>query len=139
MNNVVWFGRVIGCAAIGAVAGCAAASGVGVPAAGSSTASGNAVTSGPRYLLPRFASRSLAQPATSGIGYNGGPVLEEPRLYLIFWGWRSGGDPDGVKSLLLQYARSVGGSGYNDIYYAVLRAVRQHQEPGPPVWRRVAR
>jgi hypothetical protein len=117
MNRILRLGQVIGCATIVTVAGCAAGgSGVGVPAAGGSTASGNAVASVPQYVLPRSASRALVQPATASIGYNGGPVLEKPRLYLIFWGWGSGGDPDGVKSLLLHYAKSVGGSGYNNIY-----------------------
>ena len=46
----------------------------------------------------------------------GGPVLTKPKLYLIFWGWRAAGDPNAVKPLLLHYAKSIGGSGYNDIY-----------------------
>jgi hypothetical protein len=88
------------------VAGCRASS-IGVP---NGT---NGLASGPQYMLTRSAARAAV---AYNLLYNGGPVLERPRLYLIFWGWHKGGDPDKVKPLLLHYAESIGGSGHNNIY-----------------------
>ncbi|HEY2475977.1 MAG TPA: hypothetical protein VGI19_14400 [Candidatus Cybelea sp.] len=75
------------------------------------------------YVGTRWTSRRSFVPTGRGtnpeigsFGYNGGPVLIKPRLYLIFWGYHGGGDPDGVKALLVQYAKSVGGSSHDNIY-----------------------
>lgn len=104
-----------------ATAGCAQrALTTTVPAAQTNTTShlpGN-------YLGTRWSPRAAFEPnfgrgtnpESGSFGYNGGPVLTKPRLYLIFWGYRGGDDPDGVKALLVQYAKSVGGSGHDNIY-----------------------
>lgn len=48
--------------------------------------------------------------------YDHGPVLVDPTIYLIFWGYKEYGDPDGVKKLLTAYTKNMGGSGHNNIY-----------------------
>jgi hypothetical protein len=41
----------------------------------------------------------------------GGPILESPRIYLVFWGWK-GHDDDGVRARLIDFFNGVGGSGW---------------------------
>jgi serine protease len=98
---------VVGCLATVATAGCAA--GGGAPA------TGRTAFYAPRYMSTRFAAPHAFVP-TAGIPYEGGPVLLNPKVYLIFWGYKKYGDPDGVAKLLAEYAGAMGGSGHNNIY-----------------------
>lgn len=50
-------------------------------------------------------------------------MLVTPRIYLIFWGYKQYGDPDGVAKLLTAYTQDVGGSGHDNIetqYYQIV-------------------
>ena len=62
--------------------------------------------------------RGHAHPAVSGILFNyyNGPVLVTPHVYLIFWGYKTYGNPDKVAKLLKKYSKVMGGSGHNNIY-----------------------
>ena len=68
----------------------------------------------PHYMGTRYVQHGQARPDLQLV-YSGGPVLTNPQMYLIFWGWGTS-DPNGVKPLILQYAQSIGGSAYNNIY-----------------------
>jgi hypothetical protein len=48
--------------------------------------------------------------------YGNGPVLVNPQMYVILWGYQAAGDPNHVGKLLQQYGTRVGGSAYNNIY-----------------------
>jgi hypothetical protein len=50
------------------------------------------------------------------LSYNNGPVLLKPKAYLIFWGYKKYGDPDGVAPLLQAYFKAVGASSHNAVY-----------------------
>ena len=67
----------------------------------------------PQYLPARFAARRAT---SSGIPYQGGPVLVHPKIYLVFWGYKTYGDPNKVAALLTDYVKAMGGSGHNNIY-----------------------
>jgi hypothetical protein len=128
MDRHFRFVSIFGCAAMIALAGCATSGSV-APASGPSALShaqragrdgpewihaGNIVYHVPKYL----ATRSSGRPAVSGIqiSYRGGPVLVNPKTYLILWGYKKYGDPDGVAKLLRQYLKVEGGSGHNNVY-----------------------
>lgn len=66
---------------------------------------------------------SPAVPALASVRYDGGPVLVDPKIYLIFWGYKRYGDPDKVQNLLESYTKNMGGSSHNNIetqYYEVV-------------------
>ncbi len=108
-------GIVLGCAATLAIVGCATNTGV-APVGGMNTMAQvrDAAGLAPHYMV----TRNHAHPAVSGIlfKYNGGPVLVKPDLYLIFWGYKTYGDPDKVAKLLRNYLKRAGGSSHNNIY-----------------------
>jgi serine protease len=64
-------------------------------------------------LPTRFGPRAAT---SSGIPYQGGPVLVHPNVYLVFWGYKTYGDPDKVATLLTAYLKAMGGSPHNNIY-----------------------
>jgi hypothetical protein len=69
----------------------------------------------PHYAAP-YVPRAGAKPAFVFVPYLGGPVILDPKFYLIFWGYNiRGGDPDKVQRLLEKYADVMGGSGHNNI------------------------
>jgi serine protease len=45
--------------------------------------------------------------------YHGGPVLIQPKIYLIFWHWRSAKDPAAQR--LVAFFKGVGGSGWQGV------------------------
>jgi hypothetical protein len=115
-----------GCVATLAMVGCAANSGVAplsgvgqqssVPAGPGWIEKDGVLYHTPHYMVTRDASRaSRIQPDTSFI-YFGGPVLVKPKIYLIFWGYQTYGDPDGVATLEKTYVKHMGGSSHNNIY-----------------------
>jgi hypothetical protein len=117
MDKVSKLAVLLGCAATLAATACAQNSGI-APAGGIQTnpqVRGAALSQHASFTGTRWTSRSSLQPNFQ-FTYNGGPVLTKPKMYLIFWGYRSAGDPDNVKPLLEQYAKSIGGSTYNNIY-----------------------
>lgn len=112
MNTFSRLAGILGCATAVSITGCAQTAAPGV-APGIQTNDSSSLQ--PHYLPIRGAARPSFR-EDSGIGYYGGSVLTKPKLYLIFWGWHAAGDPNAVKPLLLHYAKSIGGSGYNNIY-----------------------
>jgi hypothetical protein len=69
----------------------------------------------PHYMGTVNAARPNVQPAAH-LAYGGGTVLTKPKMYLIFWGYKANGDAQKLKPLLTSYAKSIGGSQYNNIY-----------------------
>ena len=118
---------IVACAAALAAAGCSSNSGVtpstGSPMTTQQQAASNAgwIHDGgvtyhvPHYMATRYMSHPDVKPDIQLV-YGGGPVLVNPKMYLIFWGFKSAGDPNKVKALLKNYAKHVGGSAYNNIY-----------------------
>lgn len=76
------------------------------------------------YLRPLSYRRGAPSPAVNDfVTYHNGPVLVTPKMYLIFWGYKKYGDPDGVEKLLTAYTKSIGGSAHDNIetqYYDVV-------------------
>jgi hypothetical protein len=118
---------VVACASALAAAGCASSSGVTPTTGAPMTVQQQAATSGgwvhdggvtysvPHYMATRNASRPAVKPDALLI-YGNGVVLTAPKMYLIFWGYKAAGDANKVKPLLHKYAKSIGGSGHNNIY-----------------------
>lgn len=116
---------IAGCAAFLAAAGCASNSslpGATQPQAQSAPftgpdwiSDGGVLYHRPHYMGTRWMKPQRVQPDIQLV-YGGGPVLTNPRMHIIFWGYKAAGDPHSVGSLLLNYAKSIGGSAYNNIY-----------------------
>ena len=121
------FAAALGCLAALAMVGCA--SNAGIAPIGATQQAQTTVPSGPgwiekdgvlyhapHYMVTREnAARRQVQPDIL-LNYSNGPVLVKPKVFIIFWGYNTYGDPDGVKTLLKKYAKAMGGSGHNDIY-----------------------
>ncbi|MGA8535234.1 MAG: hypothetical protein WB615_14090 [Candidatus Tumulicola sp.] len=115
-----WLSRlagIAGCAAAVALSGCAESSVPPKPIAASSDwiDAGGVRYHRPHYALLRDFAAGRVRPDLP-VRYNGGPVLVNPKVYLIFWDYKAYGDSNGVKKLLQQYAGHMGGSGHNNIY-----------------------
>ena len=82
----------------------------------------------PHYMQPFNGSRPAVKPDIQLV-YGNGPVLTAPKMYVIFWGYKAAGDPDKVKPLMRLYAKSIGGSGHNNIYtqyYEIVSGVKTY-------------
>ena len=97
------------CAATFALAACGGRDAV-APSIGVGPA---ALNLGPHYALSRSASPDV-QPAYHVL-YHNGPVSVNPKVYLIFWGYKKYGDKYHVQKLLEQYTKAMGGSAYINI------------------------
>jgi len=97
------------CAATLALAACGGRDAV-APSVGAGPA---ALNLGPHYALSRSASADV-QPAYHVL-YHNGPVSVNPKVYLIFWGYKKYGDKYHVQKLLEQYTKAMGGSAYINI------------------------
>jgi serine protease len=71
----------------------------------SATTTASAVAS--RTLKPRPNVRPASSVAEALLSH-GGLVQRAPKIYVVFWGWKS--DPSGERSYLLNFLNSVGGS-----------------------------
>ena len=83
-----------------------------------SVAASNAGTFGsnrPHYMPTRGTAPSQVRP-DAFLTYGNGPVLVNPKMYVILWGYQAAGDPNHVAKLLQQYGTRVGGSAYDNIY-----------------------
>ena len=99
----------LGCVATLAMVGCAANSAV-TPLAGTTQQAQTRIPAGPDwhfengvlYHTPHYmATRSAAQRQVSRailLNYSGGPVLVTPKVYIVFWGYKTYGDPDTLKA-----------------------------------------
>lgn len=70
-------------------------------------------------------------PVPGNMAYFGGPVMTNPKAYLIFWGFDSNGtnDPNGVQTLLTNFFKGVGGSSWAGVvtqYYQTVNGVQTH-------------
>jgi len=121
---------ILGCAATLAIVGCSANSGM-TPNAGSAASSfvqhaaptgpdwirsGNVVYRKPHYFPTREMAAGRKVNPDITLTYFGGPVLTNPKTYLILWGYKTYGDPNKVAKLLKNYLRVEGGSAHNNIY-----------------------
>ncbi|HEY2475254.1 MAG TPA: hypothetical protein VGI19_10680 [Candidatus Cybelea sp.] len=111
---------VLGCVAALALAGCGTnGSSTTLPSATQGWVhNGNVVYHVPHYMPSRSAAAQQQIGAASNylFIYYAGPVLLNPKTYLILWGYKKYGDPDGVAKLLEAYLPLEGGSGHNNIY-----------------------
>jgi hypothetical protein len=99
------------CAAVTMLAGCGGGS--GTPPSPAQAGSMHVV----RYLPTRYAVPADAASSSGGVlKYYGGPVLLNPKVYLIFWGYKKYGDPDKVALLLEAYSKAIGGSAHDSVY-----------------------
>jgi hypothetical protein len=63
-----------------------------------------------QYIVPRGqAARMLVRPDTK-LTYGGGPVLLKPHVYVVFWGFKTVGDPNRIMPLMKSFYAHVGGS-----------------------------
>jgi serine protease len=76
---------------------------VGVATTSAAAASGNAA---PHLLKARTAHKTPA--AGSNLINHGGPVENAPKVYVVYWGWKS--DPSGEQPYLNSFLSSVGGT-----------------------------
>lgn len=92
--------------------------GVALAFAGCNASLPSAPSAGFAQASPQYApTRSAVGAATTDLfSYGGGPVLLEPKAYLILWGYKRYGDPDGVAKVLRAYVSAVGGSAHDGIY-----------------------
>jgi len=116
---------VLGCVSALAMVGCSTNS--GMTPLGSTTQSQSAHSvSGPGwhsengvlYHTPHYmVTRQNANHGMKGnisLSYGGGPVLVNPKVYLILWGYKTYGDADKVGKLLKKYIKAEGGSAYDN-------------------------
>jgi hypothetical protein len=112
---------VLGCAATLAMVGCSNnGSGVTPTVGGANFDSGLVQKDGfisgkPHYMATVHNVKNQAKPLIL-LNYGGGPVLVAPKVYFIFWGYKTYGDSYKVKKLLKSYGKHIGGSAYNNIY-----------------------
>jgi len=118
---------VLGCAATLATVGCATNSGL-APSTGSTLQQSQSHTQfgagwiykdgvlyhTPHYMATANAPRHDVSKAIL-LNYGNGPVLVKPKAYIIFWGYKTYGDTDGVAKLLQKYSKVMGGSSHNNI------------------------
>lgn len=69
----------------------------------------------PHYALTRDRLAQVAPLFFVDVPYRGGPVLTDPKMYLIFWGYKTYGDRHHLQRLLEAYTKNMGGSSHNNI------------------------
>lgn len=122
------FTGIAACASLIAIGGCSAN---GVAPLGGQTAQtqshvvglsapgwiteGGVLYHSPHYMATAK-SASRTKPPAILLVYSNGPVLVKPKMYLIFWGYKTYGDQYNVKKLLVNYGKAIGGSPLNNIY-----------------------
>jgi hypothetical protein len=103
------------CTSLLALAACAG----GGPAAGLPGGAQPTYVVAPRhtlhYALTRDRLAHVAPQVFTDVPYDGGPVLSDPKMYLIFWGYKTYGDRHHLQRLLEAYTKNMGGSSHNDI------------------------
>ena len=75
-------------------------------------------------LFTRGTNRNVDAATQSNLTYHGGPVMNAPNLYVVFWGWRN--DPYGESSYLQNFLRGIGGSNW-------LNTVTQYGSSAGPI------
>lgn len=75
-----------------------------------------------RIYMPTISYHKMHPQTCCTMNYGNGPVLAKPHIYLILWGYKAAGDPDGLAPLLTKWAHDYGGSKYGTIatqYYEI--------------------
>ncbi|HVN68705.1 MAG TPA: hypothetical protein VMU38_03500 [Candidatus Binatia bacterium] len=103
---------VLACFAAVLAAGCTNASNP-APSIPTSQAS-VAFARGPHYA-PTLSDAAAIRPDLAYVPYQGGPVIVDPKIYLIFWDYKKYGDPDKLQPLLESYTKKMGGSPHSNI------------------------
>jgi len=98
-----------------AIVGCAAISSM-APTTGSTTSAQAGATHVVHYMRTRYGASHNGTYSGILFHYYGGPVLVNPKVYIIFWGYKKYGDPDKVAPLLEAYTKVEGGSPHNNDY-----------------------
>ncbi len=118
----------LACVATLAMVGCASNAGFAPMNGATQQQTQSNVPSGPGWIqqdgvlyhVPHYmATREMAKRQIKHdilLNYGNGPVLVKPKAFIIFWGFGTYGDPDGVAPLLKKYSKNMGGSGHNRIY-----------------------
>jgi serine protease len=82
-------------------------------------------------MLTRGATKHAVEPFHRGVpgvgnnlSYLGGPIQSTPKVYVVFWGFGTYGDPSGEQSYMTNFLASVGGSPWLNI------AHQYYQSPG---------
>jgi hypothetical protein len=115
MHRISRLAGILGCAAALATVGCASNSSM-APTTGSTVSAQARATHVLHYMPTRFTPRNSDTYIGVLFSYYGGPVLLDPKVYIIFWGYKKYGDPDKVAPLLEAYSKVEGGSRHNNIY-----------------------
>jgi hypothetical protein len=79
----------------------------------------------PHYMPTREHASKVHRDA-GALVYHGGPVLTNPKIYVVLWGFKSAGDPNKVGKLLKKYLGAFGGSAIGDVltqYYDIVGGV----------------
>lgn len=123
MHRPSRFAAVLGCLATLAMVGCATNAGMTPvtpqqqPQSRVPSGPGWIYQDGVLYHAPHYmATRDSAIKPAISLTYFGGPVQTTPAVYIIFWGYQTYGDRNGVQKLLSTYVGAMGGSGHNNIY-----------------------
>ncbi len=146
---------ILGCAALVAMVGCSANSGVtpvsgttaqqqalrGVPMGPGWIYKDGVLYHTPHYMATVKAASHVKQDIL--LTYGGGAVLVHPHAYLIYWGYGTYGDPNGVKPLLTKYIKVMGRQRPQQHLHSVLREGRRqddrYHQPAQTVRRRLGR
>lgn len=118
MSRLSQLAVVLALVAFAALSGCSGAN--SVPSSSALVPSGPdwKYANGVLYHTPHYAPAEPAKirPAELPfVQYQGGLVLVAPKIYLVFWGYKKYGDPDGLQPLIETYTKVMGGSAHNNI------------------------
>jgi hypothetical protein len=69
----------------------------------------------PHYARTLDRASHAAPQFFTDVPYQGGTVIVAPKMYLIFWGYKTYGDHHHLQRLLESYTRHMGGSSHNNI------------------------
>ncbi|MBV8602996.1 MAG: hypothetical protein JO359_15645 [Candidatus Eremiobacteraeota bacterium] len=116
-----------------ALSACGGGSGTGSSVPATSPAGGAAPSQSTQSILTvSDASRIVLPPrgsdryidSVSNLNYYGGPVMNSPNIYVVFWGW--GSDPAGEQAYLTKFLNGIGGSAW-------LNTVTQYSSTAGPI------
>jgi hypothetical protein len=109
MMRLAWFAAALWCAANIAAACLPAGAGIARPLGGGWLYEDGIIYHVPHYMAtPQMHAIRRDVQCCGPLSYANGPVLQSPRVYLILWGYRSTGDPDGVARILREFLGAVG-------------------------------
>ncbi len=130
MYRLPAIGAMFGLALALALSGCSSSGGL-APATTASASSkwidgGGFLYHRPHYALTAEQPTGRVEPDIF-VTYGGGPALVKPKVYVVFWGYKKYGDPDGMAKLLIAYTKAMGGSSHNNIYTQYYQIVQSQK------------